>query len=185
MLKSLSFRLNFVNDEGISDFVDKVVMSGKTKLEAVYLNENNLTIVKAQELSMKIKEAKLTLFVDRFEKTQYMPQPGEVMSLKKTLFVCLDKNCDTRFATSQIKTFLNQFDMKKVGIMRKPVRVRIGRKIWNKTSEYNAYAFVDFEDVASIAKASRLNANKKLLWGYKTYLAGTQTFTHIRASGHK
>ena len=42
-LKTLGLRLNFINDDGFNKFFDKVVFSGISKLENLYIRENNMT----------------------------------------------------------------------------------------------------------------------------------------------
>lgn len=79
----------------------------------------------------------------------------------------------------------NQLRSKKSGLFKPPVRVRFGRKIWNKKSQVNAYMFVEFEDILSIANVTSLNSRGILLGGYKTNLAGSNTFVHFRRSLRK
>jgi hypothetical protein len=43
-LKTLGLRLNFINDDGFNNFFDKVVFSGISKLENLYIRENNINI---------------------------------------------------------------------------------------------------------------------------------------------
>lgn len=42
-LKTLGLRLNFINDDGFKSFFDDVVFSGISKLENLYIRENNLS----------------------------------------------------------------------------------------------------------------------------------------------
>jgi len=60
--------MNFINDDGLANFFDKVVFSSKCKLTNLFLNENNLTEFKASEINLKMTASQSKLFVDRFEK---------------------------------------------------------------------------------------------------------------------
>jgi len=62
------------------------------------------------------------------------------------------------------------------------VRVRFGKKIHNKKSQVNAYMFVEFEDILSIANVTSLNAKGRVMPGYKVKIAGSNTFVQIRRS---
>jgi hypothetical protein len=42
-LKTLGLRLNFINDDGFKNFFEDVVFSGISKLENLYIRENNLS----------------------------------------------------------------------------------------------------------------------------------------------
>ena len=67
-IKTLGLRMNFINDDGFQEFFSKVIFSGKSKIDHLYINENNLTDLKAITFSDEIKSKKLNVFVDRFEK---------------------------------------------------------------------------------------------------------------------
>jgi len=74
---------------------------------------------------------------------------------------------------------------KRTGLFKPPIRVRFGKKIWNKSSAVNAYMFVEFEDILSIANVTGLNARGKILHGFKSNIAGSNTFVQIRRSQRK
>lgn len=42
-LKTLGLRMNFINDDGFQTFFKDVIFSGMSKLENLYISENNLT----------------------------------------------------------------------------------------------------------------------------------------------
>lgn len=42
-LKTLGVRMNFINDFGFTRFFDEFILSGLSKLENLYVNQNNLT----------------------------------------------------------------------------------------------------------------------------------------------
>ena len=49
-LKTLGLRMNFLNDEGVQVFFDKVVMPGISKLESIYIGQNNISVLKTTQL---------------------------------------------------------------------------------------------------------------------------------------
>ena len=70
-LKSLGLRMNFINDDGFQSFFDEVILSKISKIENLYLKENNFSQYKADKLHSKMKEEKLKIYVDQFESMMY------------------------------------------------------------------------------------------------------------------
>jgi hypothetical protein len=81
-LHTLGIRMNFINDFGFTTFFDSMVFSGKSSLEKVFINENNMTDSLAATLSVKVKASHPGIFVDRFEKVSMV----EDSRLEYTLF---------------------------------------------------------------------------------------------------
>lgn len=55
-IKSLGLRLNFINDDGFTRFFDESILSGMSKIENLYISQNNLTEYKASKIIEKLKE---------------------------------------------------------------------------------------------------------------------------------
>ena len=53
-IKSLGLRMNFINDDGFTRFFNEVIFSGMSKIQNLYVNQNNLSDYKAMKLSEKI-----------------------------------------------------------------------------------------------------------------------------------
>lgn len=64
------------------------------------------------------------------------------------------------------RTLEESLKNKRTGLFKPPLRIRFGKKIWNKQSMVNAYMFVEFEDILSIANVTSLNAKFKVLPSY-------------------
>ena len=81
----------------------------------------------------------------------------------------------------QLKYLLDQGSN---GLIKQPIRFRIqqSKKGLMKRRSKNTYLFVEFESEMSIAKIPLLVKTKKLSISQEVYLAGTNTFTHIRKS---
>lgn len=174
--------MNFINDEGFVDFFKNVIFEGKSKINHLYVNENNLTEFKASELYNQLVSKKMTLFVDRFEKMLYTQDS----KMEKTLYINLGAyqilNINNLVNARKTENLLRE---KRTGLIKAPPRVKFGRKIWNKTSAVNAYMFVEFEDILSIANVTTLNSRGHVLNGYKAHISGSNTFVHIRRSRKK
>ena len=181
-LKSLGIRMNFINDDGLAAFFEKVVLTGAVSLKNLYLADNNFTEYKSKEVHKQLTDKKIGLFVDRFEKISYTSDS----KMEKTLFVQLGSYQSlTANSIKNCNALATQLRSKKSGLVKPPVRVRFGRKIWNKKSQVNAYMFVEFEDLLSIANVTSLNSRGILLGAFKTNIAGSNTFVHIRRSQRK
>lgn len=127
------------------------------------------------EINNKLKEKKSSIYVDKFEKMLYLDSQKQ----EKTLFVQIPNYHDHNTIEHHLCFTLRQ---KNSGLPVRPMRIKIAKKIHNKTSAKNAYMFVEFEDVSSITNVTKLNAKRIILAGAKAHLAGSNTFTQIRRS---
>lgn len=184
-LSTLGIRMNFINDQGFSDFFENLVFNNKSHLRVLYIQENNLTDYKAQELQQKLQQLNLlqSFFVDKFEKIDYKTDAR----MENTLYIKRRIPLSTKSKIDLIHMRLLESELRKksTGLTKPPIRVRFGKKIWNKKSGVNAYAFVEFEDVLSIQNVTSLNSKMIVLSQYKTYVSGSQTFINIRRSKAK
>lgn len=48
--------MNFINDDGFVKFFDEVVFSGKSKLQNLYVYQNNISPYKAIHISKEVEE---------------------------------------------------------------------------------------------------------------------------------
>lgn len=80
------------------------------------------------------------------------------------------------------RNLVKDLNSKKSGLMKRPLRVKFGRKIDKKNTMVNCYMFAEFESEASIANVISLVGKGKLLSGVKAYKAGTNTYVQIRRS---
>jgi len=83
------------------------------------------------------------------------------------------------------RNLVTQLNNKKSGLMKRPLRVKFGRKIDKKNTAINCYMFAEFENEASIANVISLMGKGKMLYGCKSYKAGTNTYVQIRRSKTK
>jgi hypothetical protein len=106
--------------------------------------------------------------------------------MASTLYIQMAQGkTNTRPHLKAARAVETQLREKRTGLFKPPVRLRFGKKIWNKTSAVNAYMFVEFEDILSIANVTSLNARGKILYGMKSNIAGSNTFVQIRRSQRK
>ena len=67
-LKTLGLRMNFINDDGFQRFFDEVILSGMSKIDSLFINQNNLTDFKAIRLQKALTDQNMKIYVDSFEK---------------------------------------------------------------------------------------------------------------------
>lgn len=171
--------MNFINDDGFLQFFDNIVYSSKVPLSRLYINENNLTEFKATEIHKQLQSKSSKLFVDRFEKISFLTDA----KMEKTLYINLGKNMNQDLPHLKVAREKEEsFREKRTGLFKPPIRIRFGRKIWNKPSQVNAYMFIEFEDILSIANVTSLNAKQKILPGMKANIAGSNTYVQVRRS---
>ena len=167
-LKTLGLRMNFINDDGFTRFFDESIFSGMSKIENLYIRQNNLTEYKAKKIQEKLRENKLDIFVDSFEKSMYISEER----MERTAFVGLDNA-----AAQSNRIMESQF-----GLIKRPVRYREGKKLDGKNGAKNIYMFVEFEDTASVELYTKMVNRGRMNYVRKAFRSGTNTYVHIRRS---
>jgi hypothetical protein len=179
-LKSLGLRMNFINDSGFQRFFDEVVFSNMSKLDSLFITQNNFSDYKALKISKKIKTEKLNLFVDHFEKIGYQDDEN----LEKTLWFHLPNYGESQLAS--VRQQLGAFNKKATGLLRSRLRVKCGRHVAaKKTRQANVYMFAEFVSDKSIANVTQLLGKRKILHQLgqlRAYKAGTNTFVNLKRS---
>ena len=67
-IKHLGVRFNFINDDGFTYLFENAIFKGKTKIDHIYLIQNYLSEHHTLNLSKKLEELGIKIFVDGFEK---------------------------------------------------------------------------------------------------------------------
>jgi hypothetical protein len=183
-IKTLGVRLNFLGDDSLKKFFDDVIFSGKVKLRNLYINQNNISTHMTMELHKALKEKEkeskmgLKLFVDKFEKVQYLQEDR----LKDTIwFAPVRQSLEDEGFKNRI---LSDLCPRKVGLMKSQIRIKIGKKLPMKQSQKNQYIFVEFEPPrwGETAGVTKLVKNKRITLSDRAYIAGTNTFVYYRRS---
>lgn len=113
--------MNFINDDGFVKFFEEIIFSGKSKLENLYVFQNNFTPYKALQVSKEAQNKGIKVYVDQFEKLFYQNEDR----LKRTLwFGPLQPDQKDEFSQQGILDMLKQFNVKKTGLYSMPVRYR-------------------------------------------------------------
>ena len=128
----------------------------------------------------KLKEQKVEIYVDRFEKAVYESESR----LDRTLWFQLGDCTPDAASLKNKKLLMEAFNVKKTGLIKVPIRVKLSKTCTGKRSRYNNFMFVEFEDVKSIANVTSLMNKRKIpaLQQFKAYKAGTNTFVQILRS---
>jgi len=71
-IKHLGIRFNFLNDDGISYLFDHAIFKGKSKITHIYALQNYITEHFTLDLQKKLDEFNKKIYVDQFEKIQYL-----------------------------------------------------------------------------------------------------------------
>jgi hypothetical protein len=135
-------------------------------------------------LSDQLIEKKLPVFVDHFEKIMY--QKDE--KLNHTLWFCLVGPGATGVNSANLENsrgFMRFLASKATGLVKPPLRVRVGKTIANKGGRaQNFYMFAEFESEASIVNIISLMSKRRVpgLGTFRCYKAGTNTYVQIRRS---
>lgn len=178
-LQSLGIRMNFINDDGFTRFFDEVIFAGKSQIQNLYIQENNLSQYKALKLNQELKDLDSKLYVDAFEKMSYLQEER----MKKTIWF---GPIESHYATAAMRAdIINQFCEDKAGLIKTPIRFRVGKKIQGKTNAKSIYMLVEFENESNIHRVNKMVYKRRLAFSRKCYLAGTNTFVAIRRSKRK
>jgi Ran GTPase-activating protein (RanGAP) involved in mRNA processing and transport len=70
-LTELGIRANFINDNGINYLFEQLIIN-RQQIKELYLKQNFLSEYVKIELAQKIKEKKVTVFVDEFRAVDYL-----------------------------------------------------------------------------------------------------------------
>lgn len=75
-IKHLGIRFNFIKDDGFAYLFDNAVFpeGGKSKLTHIYMMQNYLSEHFTLQLDAKIEQLKRQIYIDSFEKLQYLSQ---------------------------------------------------------------------------------------------------------------
>lgn len=179
-LQTLGIRMNFINDDGFTRFFDEVIFAAEsTQIQNLYIQENNLSQHKALKLHQELKDLKSTIYVDAFEKMAYLQEER----MKKTIWFGPIENY---YAGPNMRyDIINQFCADKTGLVKEPIRFKVGKKIPGKTNNKSIYMFVEFENEKSIHRVNKMVYKRRINFSRKCYLAGTNTFVAIRRSKRK
>lgn len=173
-LKQLGVRFNFINDDGFNYFFENAILKNKSKVSHVYLMQNYMTEHFTLELQGKIEAAQKKIYVDGFEKIQYLSQARQDRSIWISPLPAHFMQ-----QASQLWKFFQQ-DME-CGLIT-DVRVRKGQKIPNKPKE-NCYAVIEYAHQNSVPRSLRVASKKKSCIGgnrFRIYKSGTRTIVFIR-----
>lgn len=81
-IKTLGLRMNFLSDDSIQTFFDEVIFSDMTKIENLYLTQNNISDYKSLNLNKRLQKQTRKMYIDKFEKIMY----NEDERLERTLW---------------------------------------------------------------------------------------------------
>lgn len=73
-LRFLGIRFNFINDDGFNYFFENAIFKKRSQVDHVYLLQNYLSEHFSISLQQRCEQQGLKLYVDGFEKIQYLNQ---------------------------------------------------------------------------------------------------------------
>jgi hypothetical protein len=179
-LQTLGLRMNFINDDGFARFFEEVVLSGMSKLENLYVTQNNLSEHKALRLAAELARQEMKVYVDQFEKLLY--QSEERMA--KTLWFGPINAGNYESAAARV-AMVKQFRPAKCGLFKTPMRFKNAKKIPGRLGRPNVYMLVEFEDEASVANVTKMVSGGKFALARKCFRAGTNTYVQVKRSTRK
>jgi len=179
-IRTLGLRLNFISDDGITEFFSKAVLDQKCHLNHLYIKGNYYTEHNIADLQKKVLDKPLILHVDVFEKLKNLKQ----VNLERSIWISPIWS-NTQDAVNKIKTFFE--DLEKVGVV-VDIRIRTGPKIPGK-AKGNIYAIVEFAHTNSVLRALRVASKKRAIISgnkIKIYKAGSGVAVNVKpTSKHK
>eukprot|EP00347_Sterkiella_histriomuscorum_P023864 403333121 len=173
-IKYLGLRFNFINDDGFNYFFENCIFKGKSKISHIYMLQNYLSEHFTVALAQKIEERGLKIYVDSFEKLQYLNQNR----LDRSIWISPVLIHQVQTPEIYWKFFQQDFEC---GLI-KDVRIRKGQKIPGKPRE-NCYAIIEYAHANSVPRSLRVASKKKsVLAGnkFRIYKAGTRTIVFVR-----
>lgn len=150
-IKTLGLRFNFISGEGISDFFN-VLYGGKNingELKNIFIKNNDINEYELNILKRRYEELKLNIYVDSFDKFQFL----ENERLERTIWIH-----PTICTSKEIQNFLE--NEHKCGIVL-DIRKRKGPKWSNRNKTENNFFFIEFANKLSVTRALQI-ASKKL-----------------------
>ena len=179
-LKTLGLRMNFINDDGFQRFFDEVILSGMSKIQSLFISQNNITDFKAIRLQKALSGEKMKIYVDSFERLYKQSDDR----MKRTIWFGPIAAGNYEQAYSRLN-MIKQFNISKTGMFKSPIQFKNAKKIPNRQGKPNVYMFVEFEDEASVANVTKMVSGGKFALARKCYMTGTNTFVQIRKSARK
>ena len=175
-IKSLGLRFNFIKDDGFAYLFDNAIFAeGKSKIQNLYLMQNYLSEHYTLQLAAKSEQLGKRLYIDVFEKIQYLNQDR----LDRSIWISPMIPAQAASITEQIWKFFQQdFEC---GLIQ-DVRIRKGQKIPGKPRE-NCYAIIEYAHVNCLPRSLRVASKKKSsLQGnkFRIYKAGTRNMVFVR-----
>lgn len=175
-LKHLGIRFNFINDDGFAYLFDNAIFpEGASKISHVYMMQNFLSEHYTLQLGAKVEQLGKRLYIDSFEKLQYLQQDRMDRS------IWISPLMPHQFASGMEviwKFFQQDFECGLIA----DVRIRKGQKIPGKPRE-NCFAIIEYTHQNSLPRSLRVASKKKsIIQGNKVriYKAGTRTIVFVR-----
>lgn len=175
-VKHLGIRFNFIKDDGFQYLFDNAIFAeGKSKITHIYMMQNYLSEHYTVQLGAKVEQLGLQIYIDSFEKLQYLSQER----LDRSIWISPVLPNQVQTGTEVIwKFFQHDFEC---GLIQ-DIRIRKGQKIPGKPRE-NCYAIVEYYHQNSLPRSLRVASKKKSIIGgnkFRIYKAGTRTMVFVR-----
>ena len=173
-VRHLGLRFNFINDDGFHYFFEKCVFQAKSHIDHVYLMQNYLSEHFTVALAQKVEELQKHVYVDAFEKLQFLNQER----LDRSIWISPVPQGHVNTREIYWKFFQQDFEC---GLIQ-DVRIRKGQKIPGKPKE-NCYAIIEYVHSNSVPRSLRVASKKKSIVGgnrFRIYKAGTRTMVFVR-----
>ena len=175
-IRHLGLRFNFIKDDGFAYLFDNAIfIAGKSKITNIYCLQNYLTEHYTLQLGAKVEQLGTKIYVDAFEKLQYLSQDR----LDRSIWISPLKSQQVQGGTEQIwKFFQHDFECGLIS----DVRIRRSQKIPGKPQD-NIYAIIEYNHVNSLPRSLRVASKKKSVIAgnkFRIYKAGTRTMVFVR-----
>jgi hypothetical protein len=172
--------MNFINDDGFARFFEEVVLSGMSKIENLYVSQNNFSEHRQLKVSAELAKQKMQVYVDQFEKLSYLKEER----MARTVWFG-PVNAGTYEHPASRVNMIKAFTPKKTGLFKMPLRLRVAKRIPNRPGRQNVYMFQEFENEASVQNVTKMVSSGRFSLARKAYLAGTNTYVQILRSQRK
>lgn len=172
-IKSLGLRFNFITDEAVCYFLEKINLF--KSLSFLFLKNNRINDLGITNIKKLYDNMKLHVFIDIFDKLKY----NDNDLLDRTVWI-FPANTDCNAMKNMLE------DSAKCGIVL-DIRKRKGNLYPNRSTRKNEFFFVEFAHPVSVNRA--LFIKKKILriggTGHKVFKAGTATFIYSKTQNVK